>query len=584
MKRIKLFLIVATLACFGALTSCSHAPADGEYTLHICSTNDVHGRYFDSLYVGNRTQQSLISVSEHVNELRAQAGAENVILVDVGDCLQGDNAAYYYNYVDTKSPHLYIQMAEYMKYDAVVVGNHDIEAGHPVYDRIKKEMHIPFLAGNAFHEGTNKTYFQDYTIVDNSGLKVAIIGFTNANIKNWLEEKIWKGIEFKSLLPLVQETVDRVTAKENPDVVVVGVHSGNGLGDGSMYENQGLDLYKSLRGVDFLLTSHDHQPATCSSDSICLINTGSRCKNLGHGVINVKVENGKVVSKSLSCELIPVDKNKVDTVMREKFRPQFEAVRTFSTREIGKLDMDLRTRDAYRGMSSYVNLVHYAQLTGSSAEISFAAPLTFNGFVKAGTLIYQDMFTVYPFENQLFVSELKGSEILNYLEDSYDHWINTVSSPKDDHILKISKRKDDRFGQDAWSFDYRSYNFDSAAGINYTVDITKPKGERINITTLVDGRTFSVDSTYKTAMTSYRAAASGKVGAITLEEGIMQDRIIEKNKEIRDIIYDLVIEKGTLDDALISDKSIIGSWKFVPESIAEPLLDKDMALLFIKKE
>ena len=563
------------------------APKDGEYELQVYSTNDVHGKYFDSLYVGGKTQPSLLSVSHYVDSFRTEFGAGNVLLVDVGDCLQGDNASYYYNFVDTKTPHVYARMADYMKYDAVCVGNHDIEVGHPVYDRIVKTMKTPFLAANAVHEGTDKAYFQEYTIVNKGGLRVAIIGFTNANMKNWLEEKIWKGIDFKSLIPLVQEKVDYVIEKEKPQVVIVGVHSGNGLGDGSILESQGLDLFKSLRHVDFLLTSHDHQPAVADADSIVLINSGCRARNIGHGTIKLRVEGGQVVSKELSCDLIPVDKKLVDEEMRAEFRKDFETVRAFSTREIGELAVDLRTRDAYRGMSDYVNLVHYAQLKGSSAEISLAAPLTFNGFVPAGKLIYLDMFTIYPYENQLVVASIKGRELKAYLEESYDHWINTISyklalpeALAANHILKISQRQDDRYGQDAWSFDYRSYNFDSAAGINYTVDVTKPVGERINITSLADGRAFDPNADYKVAMTSYRASANGKVGALHLEEGTTQDRICERSKEIRDIIYDLVVEKGTITHELISDPSVIGSWHFIPETLAEPLLDKDMNLLF----
>ena len=122
MKRLLLLLLVAA-AC---------APKDGEYVFRFLSTNDVHGRYFDSLYVDDGVRNSLICASWYVDSVRTAVGKENVILLDVGDFLQGDNAAYYYNYVDTLSPHLYARMAEYMGYDAIVAGNHDVETGHPV--------------------------------------------------------------------------------------------------------------------------------------------------------------------------------------------------------------------------------------------------------------------------------------------------------------------------------------------------------------------------------------------------------------------------------------------------------------------
>ena len=156
MKKIFAYILLLPLLL---LASC--APKDGEYTFYLCTTNDVHGRYFDSLYVDNAVSGSLLAVSRTVDSLRQAEGSRNLLLIDVGDCVQGDNASYYYNYVDTLSPHLYARMANRMGYDAVVVGNHDIEAGHPVYDRLRKELGCPLLAANAVRTSDGKPYFQD---------------------------------------------------------------------------------------------------------------------------------------------------------------------------------------------------------------------------------------------------------------------------------------------------------------------------------------------------------------------------------------------------------------------------------------
>lgn len=561
---------------------CSVGPEDGNYTLHLYTTNDVHGRYFDTQYIGDRTHNSLMTVSAYVDSFRTEYGAENVLLVDAGDFLQGDNAAYYYNYVDTETEHVFSRMTEYMGYDAVIVGNHDVETGHPVYDRLVKTMEVPLLAANAVHEGTEKPYFQDYTIVRKNGLKVAIIGFTNANMKNWLEERIWSGIDFLSITDVAQEIVDRVIEEERPHVVIVATHSGTGRGDGEVLEGQGLDLYQSLRGVDFVVSAHDHRPVVFANDSIGFINAGSRCSHLGHGMLSLEVKDGEVVARSIETELIPLDKNRINYNMKEEFSVDFENVRAFSTREVGTLEMDLVTRESFRGMCDYINLIHYVQLMGSTADISFAAPLSFNRVIPSGKLIYQDMFTIYPYENQLVVAELKGSEIKNYLEMSYDIWIQTPKG-SDPHVLRISPRKDDRNNLKGWSFDYPSFNFDSAAGINYTVDVTESAGNRVNISTLADGRTFCADSTYKVALTNYRASATGQTGSVKLENGTMQERIVERNKEIRDIVYELIKETSNLGPELISSPELLGSWRFVPENVAEPLLDKDMGLIFPDK-
>ena len=575
MKR--LFALVA--AAVAVLSCCG--PKDGEYTFRILTTNDVHGHYFDSLYVSDGTAPALTNVSWYVDSIRTAAGKENVILIDAGDCLQGDNAAYYYNYIDTGSEHLFGRMVEYMGYDAVVVGNHDIETGHPVYDRLVKEMDVPFLAANAVRDDNGEAYFQEYVTLKRNGLKITIIGFTNPNIKAWLSPLLWSGMTFESLLPFAQETVDRIVAKEKSDVVIVATHAGTGNGDGSVLESQGLDLLNSLKGVDFVLTAHDHRPAAIDNGDICLVNAGSHCRNIGMGTITVKVENGKVVSKVLDAELLPVDVRNVDEKMQELFHADFQAVKNFTLTEVGELKEDLRTSDAYRGMSDYLNLLHTLSLSCEPAQISFAAPLTFDGEVKAGTVLYNDLFTIYPYENQLFVVKMSGKEIKDYLEYSYDAWINTISSPKE-NLLKIQNRPDPRNGRERWSFKGTAYNFDSAGGLNYVVDVTKPYGERVIITSLADGSTFSLEAEYNVAMTSYRASGGGDImrkGA-GIDTDRIGDRVVEYHPEIRNILYDYLKTNGSIDPSIIGNSKVIGSWKFVPEELAEKALDRDMGLLF----
>lgn len=571
--------LIAFWAAIAVTVSCC-GPEDGEYTFRILSTNDVHGRYFDSLYVSDRTSNALTNISWYADSVRVADGAENVILIDVGDCLQGDNAAYYYNYVDTTSKHLYARMVEHMGYDAVIVGNHDIETGHPVYDRMVRTMEVPFLAANAIRNDDGKPYFQEYVTLKKHGLKVTIIGFTNPNIKSWLSPLLWEGMTFESLLPMVQEVVDRVAVKEKSDVMIVAVHAGTGEGDGTQYESQGLDLFNSLRGVDFVLCAHDHRPVVHQNDSICLINAGSHCRNIGFGSVTLKVEGGKVVSKTLDAELLPVDKKNVDTEMQEIFRPDFEAVKAFTLKEVGELKADLRTRDAYTGMSDYINLIHTLSIGCAPAQISFAAPLTFNGFVKAGTLVYNDLFTVYPFENQLFVVKMTGKEIKDYLEYSYDSWINTIDSA-DDNLLKIVNAPDPRTGQNRWSFVNRSYNFDSAAGLVYKVDVTEPMGERIIIESLADGSDFEEAAEYNVAMTSYRASGGGGLmKAAGIDTDRIADRVVEYYPEIRNILYDYLVQNKVIDPEKTGDPAVIGKWRFYPEKLAEKALKKDMDLLF----
>ncbi|MCQ2130867.1 MAG: 5'-nucleotidase C-terminal domain-containing protein [Bacteroidales bacterium] len=574
-------LVIAALTAI-SLAACG--PKDGEYTFHLLTTNDIHGTYFDSTYINSDTRNSLIAVKAKIDELRGQYGKDNVILIDDGDFLQGDNAAYYFNYVDTTSKHIFSRMAEYMEYDAVVAGNHDIETGHAVYDRVTAELNaagIPFLAGNAIRNDNGERYFPEYTIIKRNGLKIAVLGYDNANISAWLNESLWSGMKFHSLTPLVQEDVDRIIAKEKPHAVIVAVHSGNGNGDGKVLESQGLDLFQSLHDVDFLICAHDHRANTVNKEDICLINSGSHSRNLGHGTLNISVKKGKVVAKSIDAELIPIDKSVCDEQMKAMFHDDYLKVKAFTLREIGSLATPLYSRQAFAGMSDFINLIHTISLKSSGAQVSFAAPLSQNGIVNAGTLIYNDLFTIYPYENQLYKIKMSGKEIVDCLEYSYDAWIqNPVTGGG--HVLKITNRPDSRNGNRRWSFIGTSFNFDSAGGLNYTVDVTKPYGERVKVTSLADGTAFSLDEQYSVALTSYRASGGGdilKKGA-GIDVANINDRVIDTYPEIRNLLYDFIQEHGELSSEIMGDKALLGDWYFAPKALTAPLLAHDLELLF----
>ena len=381
-------------ACALLALSCGRTLKDGDYTLTVLSTNDVHGAWFDSSYVDGRTKPSLLAVKYYVDSVRTADGAGNVLLLDAGDCLQGDNAPYYFNYVDTLTPHLFPRLMAYMGYDAVAVGNHDIETGHTVYDRVATDLKkngVGFLAANAIRNDNGKPYFTPYKIVKRAGLKVAILGYTNANMKAWLTEELWSGMHFEPIVNQVQADVDAIRAKEKPDVMIVAMHSGTGAGDGSQLESEGLDVFQMVQGMDFVLASHDHRPYVDDDEDNAFLNSGSHARNVAEGTLHLTVKDHKIVDRSYDSKTIPVRADKADAAMREHFRKDYEAVKAFTLREVGILNTDLWTRDAFRGMCDYLNLVHTLSIGCKPAEISFAAPLTFNGHVASGIIRYNDL-------------------------------------------------------------------------------------------------------------------------------------------------------------------------------------------------
>ena len=558
MKKNVLNIAAIVIALFGvgfgigfliSLLSSKGSLADGEYKVTVCSTTDVHGAFFDSSYVDNlAARTSLANVSSFLKEMRA--GGVQPVLVDVGDNLQGDNAAYYFNYVATDVPHVYPSIAAYLGYDAIVVGNHDIETGHDVYDRIRRELTMPYLAANAaFDRDENgiadmdehpdgrqvhDSYFLPYCTVMRDGVKIAIVGMTNGNIKSWLSSEIWRGMDFQVISDIAQRLVDKVIEKEKPQLVVLAAHSGTGAEQPDR-ENEAQYLASAIKGVDLVLNGHDHRPVAkevTGADGGCvvLLDAGTKAVVVGQADFTLTVKNGKVVSKSVDYKLVPMDKYPADPDYVAAFKDDFNAVKAFARRPVGELSENIFLADALDGPSSYINLIQTVQLAASGADISLAAPLSGSGVVSKGVIEYQDLVSIYKFENLLYVVEMTGRQIKDYLEYSYDNWVNRTGP---------------------------SYNWDSADGIIYQVSRSAARGSRVNIVSMLDGTPFDLGKTYKVAMTSYRASGGGDL--VREGAGIHPDSlvIVSKMKDIRSLVGDYIAERKEIVPAVATN------WKFV---------------------
>lgn len=576
--------IILAAAAATILAGCSSLK-DGDYNLSLVTTGDGHGSWFSKPFSDKGSARgSLMDQSQYVTDLRAEKGEDNVILVDAGDNFLGSNATFYYDYVDTLSPYLYPKLAAYMKYDAVIAGHCDFEAGHRVYDRAAERFRkegIPFLAGNVVSTDNGKRYFRTGTIVKKNGVKVAILGYTNADNAALMDRSAYTGLEFKSLTPLVQEDVDVFRKKYKPQVVVVVAHTAIGKGEGNNTEKQGLDLFESLRGVDFLVTAHDHSNKVMKRDSIVLMSSGKSGQYAGYGEVKLVVKGGKVISRELDAKSVSISRDKTDTAMESAFKDEFDAVKAFSCSKIGSVKKDLVSREFYSGQCDYLNFLHALALTYCPMDISLTSTLLIDGIISAGDVTFNDLKTLYPYGNKLVVLKLSGEEIKRYLEASYDLWIETVSGPEAEHILRIKQSKDWGTGQMVWKLAKSPANFDSAAGIDYTVDVTKPYGERVNIQSMADGTPFEMTKMYNVGITSYRSTGAGGLlkaaGLLSAEE--VESRTIFKGPEFRTILYEYFQKNGSIDPTLIGKKELVGRWKFVPEGVRE-VIRKDVELCY----
>ncbi len=551
-----------------------------EIVLKIAETADIHGNFFSYDYINACPMAGgLTRVSTYMNELRAENGESNCLLLENGDLLQGQPCVYYGNFLEREENLLASAVLNYIKYDVVNFGNHDVEAGHDVYDRWVKDCDAPVLGANMIDNATGLPYAKPYSIIEREGVKIAILGMVTAQVPLWLPEKLWSGITFEPMMEQAKIWVPFIQKTEKPDIMIGLFHQGvDSHAEGDSYEASCTEIAKQVPGFDIIFMGHDHR-AYCDTvinevdgKEVWLLNAGGGGDNVVVATLNCSIsECGKLDSFEIDGELVDMAGYEPDPAMLEFFSAREDNVKEFINAQVGELKEDVKAIDYYFGNSDMGNILHNTQFNITDAEISIVAPLSVNAVIKAGPVYMRDIFKLYKYENMINTMELTGREIKGCLEMGYGTLCEVMSSSKD-HIILM------REGHDG-SLQMKNYTSSmvTAAGITYEVDITKATGERVNIISTSKGEPFDLDKTYIVAVNSYIGSGAGgllTVGA-DIEHSALPERIITTTTlDFRYHIADYIklsAEQGKIEP--------VSNWKFVPEKLAKPAIKRDYKIL-----
>lgn len=578
MKRLLTLCILAQLIFIPVM-------AKKTVSLRIIETSDVHGAFFPYDFINRKPKVgSLARVSSYVNKLRQTYG-ENLILLDNGDILQGQPLCYFYNFINTSDTNIAAEVVNYMKYDAQVFGNHDVETGHDVYDKWIKELNCPTLGANVINTETGKPYVTPYIILHRQGVKIAILGMLTPAIPNWLTEDLWKGMRFDNMVKSAKYWMEHLQKVEKPDIIIGLFHSGKegGITTNEYEEDASIRVAKEVPGFDLIFYGHDHTrnndivTNSIGKEVVCL-DPSNNAVFVSDASIELTLKGKKVVDKHITGNLVNVIDEPIDEDYMSHFQPHIDKINGFVNKKIGEAKQSISSQDAFFGSSAFSDLILNLQLEITGADIAFNAPLSLNAVIQKGDILMSDMFNLYRYENQLYVMRLTGEEIRKHLEMSYDLWVNTMKSPEDHLLLLTERTRDD---QQRLGFKNFLFNFDSAVGIDYEVDVTKPDGEKVHILQMTNGEPFDESKWYKVAINSYRANGGGEL--LTLGAGIPQDQL--KSRVIwmseKDQRYYLMKE---IEKAGVIDPQPNNNWKFVPEEWVKQAAERDRALLFKNQE
>jgi 2',3'-cyclic-nucleotide 2'-phosphodiesterase/3'-nucleotidase len=481
-------------------------------TLFILHTTDIHGHLIPYDYFSDEpSDRGLARIFTKVQEYRAKHN--NVLLIDSGDLIQGTPLTYYFNMIEPEVPNPMILALNTMNYDAFTVGNHDVEQGIAVYTRLEKQSEFPWLSANSCLDD-GSTYYSPYKI-----------------IPMWLDESLYPGITWKDMVETADTYVDSLLPKT--DILLGSFHSGfdenEGLAKcklmGVPVDNASGLVVEKVPGFDVIFGGHSHRiipqnKTTILSDETLKINSGCHGENLGVVRIIYQIDDQKVTILEKSGWVEPVSNIEPSEELLALSKPYHQKILKYIRKNIGTLTDTLSGKYSRFMDTPFMELVNNAQLDHTGADISFAACFKPEINIPPGNIKIKDIYNMYPYENYLYVVQMTGKQIEQYLEYSARYYVWDGNKISANPTMK-------------------GYNCDMAEGISYTIDVTQKVGKRIkDIIITATGESLKIDKVYKVTMNSYRASGGG--GHMGAAKASQTKVIFKSSKEMRNILADYI--------------------------------------------
>jgi 2',3'-cyclic-nucleotide 2'-phosphodiesterase (5'-nucleotidase family) len=537
----------AAAACIPQGPLESNAPLD----LVIAATTDVHGRVRGWDYYANAPDslRGLSRAATIIDSLRRGVSTSPVV-VDAGDFLEGNPLAYVAARVDTEMPHPVIAAMNAVTYDAVAIGNHEFNYGLATLNRAKRQADFPMLAANVYTPD-GKQAFLGWAVSTRRGIKIGIVGATTPGSVLWDRDNLAGRLVIRDIVPEV-----RVAVRDARDagcvVVIVVVHSGlnepasyDTVSTGVPSENVAARIAHEVPGIDLLVYGHSHKemPDTVIGTTL-LMQPRNWATSVAIAHLGVDRRNGRwrVVSKRSSVVAAAHHRENpsVVAVTQEGHRETIKYVTT----AIGTTPVAWRADSARVAPTPLIDFILEVERKASGAQLASTAAFSLDASLPAGPITVARLSALYPYDNTLRAVKLSGAQLRAYLEQSARYFRQNADGSVDiDPTIP-------------------GYNYDIVAGVDYTIDISKPVGQRIT-TLQYNGRPVAPADTFTMAVNNYRQTGGG--GFAMLRDAPV---VYDKQLEIRQLLIDEVQRKGTLSPS----DYFHPNWRIVPAAAIGGLL------------
>jgi 2',3'-cyclic-nucleotide 2'-phosphodiesterase/3'-nucleotidase len=540
-------LLRRALALGAALAATVGSLAD-RVQVTILATTDMHGNVMPVDYFANKpADRGLARVATLIAD--ARRSAPEAILIDCGDTIQGSPMAYYFARKNSRPPNPMIAAMNALRYDAMTIGNHEFNFGLSVIEKARREAQFPWLSANTYQIHSNdKNLYTPYIIKEVSGVRVAILGITTASIPTWEDTANYAGHEFRGTVAETRKWVAHVREKERADVVIASVHMGLEAdlrtGSGGAWnmpgENTCIEIAETVPGIDVMFMGHTHREVSgLVINGVVMVQADRWANMLARADLYLdRTEAGGWKIAAKSARTIPVTpQTATDPAIAKLAEPYETEVQAWLGKSIGTCAADLTATDSRLRDTAILDLIQRVQLDAGGADVSFAASFNLNARLPKGSVTVRDIAGLYVYENSLVVVEATGGQIKAGLEHAARYFLPYTEGKTAAELVDTKQP---------------GYNFDLAEGVDYTIDLTRPVGDRI-VGLTFRGEPLAPERKLKLALNNYRVNGGGGYAMFKGAPVVWRS-----GTEIRDLIIDWVEKHGSVP------AEPTNNWRIIP--------------------
>ena len=164
-RSLCLLLVMTVMVMFTGVTPAWAEEEDMTGQLVVLHTNDIHGYFEEDIENGHLGIDAVAAAKQYYQSLGA-----NVLLLDAGDFAQGHTLVSYYQGMSA------IDFMNAAGYDAVSLGNHELDYGYDALLNMVDAAEFPVLDANIISKETGKPAFDSNELFEFDGMKVGVFG------------------------------------------------------------------------------------------------------------------------------------------------------------------------------------------------------------------------------------------------------------------------------------------------------------------------------------------------------------------------------------------------------------------------